>query len=136
MGAQTPSLVTSDSAFAYLCRKLYERGASVCIVGEAKTPDTLRNASDQFFEWTRPEPPAELAVEAMSETTKEMAATSEVPKPALAETAPKRGPRFLVEVVALLASHTSEGKPWERWASISNASIRRFQHRPMAIQAY
>lgn len=26
-------LVTSDSDFAYLCRKLRERGAAVCIVG-------------------------------------------------------------------------------------------------------
>jgi len=46
-------LVTSDSDFAYLCRKLRERGAAVCIVGESKTPPALRNASDQFFEWRR-----------------------------------------------------------------------------------
>jgi uncharacterized protein (TIGR00288 family) len=52
--ADTFCIVTSDSDFAYLCRKLRERGATVCIVGEAKTPDALRNASDQFFEWTRP----------------------------------------------------------------------------------
>nr|WP_313423076.1 NYN domain-containing protein [Stenotrophomonas rhizophila] len=45
-------LVTSDSDFAYLCRKLRERGATVLIVGEAKTPDALRNACDQFFEWS------------------------------------------------------------------------------------
>ncbi|MDR2031252.1 MAG: NYN domain-containing protein [Azoarcus sp.] len=44
-------LVTSDSDFTYLCRKLRERGAMVCIVGEAKTPQPLRNACDQFFEW-------------------------------------------------------------------------------------
>lgn len=48
--ADTFCLVTSDSDFAYLCRKLRERGATVCIVGEPKTPDALRNASDQFFE--------------------------------------------------------------------------------------
>ena len=54
--ADTFCLVTSDSDFAYLCRKLRERGATVCIVGEAKTPDALRNASDEFFEWTRPAP--------------------------------------------------------------------------------
>lgn len=53
--AETFCLVTSDSDFAYLCRKLRERGATVHIVGEAKSPDALRNASDQFFEWTRPE---------------------------------------------------------------------------------
>ena len=49
--ADTFCLVTSDSDFAYLCRKLRERGGTVHIVGEAKTPDALRNASDQFFEW-------------------------------------------------------------------------------------
>ena len=49
--AESFCLVTSDSDFAYLCRKLRERGATVCIVGEAKTPEALRNASDQFFEW-------------------------------------------------------------------------------------
>lgn len=55
--ADTFCLVTSDSDFAYLCRKLRERGATVYIVGEAKTPDALRNASDQFFEWLPPSPP-------------------------------------------------------------------------------
>ncbi|MEG1282411.1 MAG: NYN domain-containing protein, partial [Comamonas sp.] len=49
--ADTFCLVTSDSDFAYLCRKLKERGATVNIVGEAKSLDALRNASDQFFEW-------------------------------------------------------------------------------------
>jgi uncharacterized protein (TIGR00288 family) len=44
-------LVTSDSDFTYLCHKLRERGAMVCIVGELKTPDALRNESDQFVEW-------------------------------------------------------------------------------------
>jgi uncharacterized protein (TIGR00288 family) len=44
-------LVTSDSDFTCLCRKLRERGAMVYIVGEAKTPQALRNACDQFFEW-------------------------------------------------------------------------------------
>lgn len=49
--ADTFCLVTNDSDFSYLCRKLRERGATVYIVGEARTPDALRNASDQFFEW-------------------------------------------------------------------------------------
>ena len=44
-------IVTGDSEFAYLCRKLRERGATVSIVGEGKAPIALRNASDQFFEW-------------------------------------------------------------------------------------
>ena len=38
--------VTSDSDFTCLCRKLRERGATVCIVGEARTPEALRNAGD------------------------------------------------------------------------------------------
>ena len=45
--ADTFCLVTSDSDFSYLCRKLRERGATVFIVGEPKTPDALRNACDQ-----------------------------------------------------------------------------------------
>src|SRR5690606_10451363 len=53
--ADTFCLVTSDSDFAYLCRKLRERDGIVCIVGEPKTPEALRNASDEFFEWVRPE---------------------------------------------------------------------------------
>lgn len=43
-------LVTSDSDFSYLCRRLRERGSNVYIVGERRTPQALRNASDQFFE--------------------------------------------------------------------------------------
>lgn len=109
--ADTFCLVTSDSDFAYLCRKLRERGATVCIVGEAKTPDALRNASDQFFEWVRPEPLAELAADPLekgqtkSVATKLEHAKSELPKPAV-----KRRPRFIVDAVTLLASDTSEGK--------------------------
>lgn len=94
--ADTFCLVTSDSDFAYLCRKLRERGATVHIVGEAKTPSALRNASDQFFEWA-PEDnngangaaPAQLS--------------SEVPKP-------KLRPRSVVAAVQLLAADTTEGR--------------------------
>lgn len=56
--AATLCLVTSNSDFAFLCRKLRERGATVFIGGEANTPDTHRNASDQFFTWQRPDPPS------------------------------------------------------------------------------
>ncbi len=86
--ADTYCLVTSDSDFAYLCRKLRERGATVCIVGEEKTPDALRNASDQFFEYSPPE----------TDTAK---ATS-VP-------APKRRPKAVIAAVSLLAAESSEG---------------------------
>nr|WP_180166518.1 NYN domain-containing protein [Stenotrophomonas sp. SbOxS2]NYT99362.1 NYN domain-containing protein [Stenotrophomonas sp. SbOxS2] len=107
--ADTFCLVTSDSDFAYLCRKLRERGASVCIVGESKTPDALRNASDQFFEWTRPEHPHTTAG-----STAAIPAKDTLPKtePSNDQTKPvvKRRPRFLVEAVALLTGSTSDGK--------------------------
>ena len=104
--ADTFCLVTSDSDFAYLCRKLRERGATVCIVGEAKSPDALRNASDQFFEWQPPAPagapdktpPAVIVV------------TPEQSKPEVPKPVPKRRPRFVVEAVTLLTADTPEGK--------------------------
>jgi uncharacterized protein (TIGR00288 family) len=102
--ADTFCLVTSDSDFAYLCRKLRERGATVHIVGEAKTPDALRNASDQFFEWVRPAPP-DPAPSGTAPPTKPDAPKAEAPKPPL-----KRRPLIVVEAVKLLAGNTSEGK--------------------------
>lgn len=99
-------LVTSDSDFVYLCHKLRERGATVHIVGEAKTPLALRNASDQFFEWT---PPAPALVPATVESSPQ-----DAPLPQKAELLPaptvKRRPKFVVEAVALLTSDTSDGK--------------------------
>ncbi|MET3465096.1 NYN domain-containing protein [Variovorax atrisoli] len=103
--ADTFCLVTSDSDFAYLCRKLRERGATVCIVGEAKTPDALRNASDQFFEWARPE-----ATELPTDAPEKAAVKAATAKPEPTKPAAKRRPRFLVDAVSLLASDTSEGK--------------------------
>lgn len=94
-------LVTSDSDFAYLCRKLRERGAMVCIVGEQKTPDALRNASDQFFEWK-----PELTSEVDHPETGSTQAKTEQTK--LAKI--KRRPKFVVDAVALLADSTSEGQ--------------------------
>ena len=41
-------VVTSDSDFSGLCHKLRERGGFVHIVGESKTPATLRRSADQF----------------------------------------------------------------------------------------
>lgn len=103
--ADTFCLVTSDSDFAYLCRKLRERGATVCIVGEAKTPDALRNASDQFFEWIKPDLP-ELPIDVQERVAAKVATF----KPETARAAVKRRPRFLVDAVSLLAGDTSEGK--------------------------
>ena len=73
------------------------------IVGEAKTPDALRNASDQFFEWVKPA--AEPATNSGSQTPK-----PEAPKPETAKPAVKRRPLIVVEAVKLLASNSSEGK--------------------------
>lgn len=107
--ADTFCLVTSDSDFAYVCRKLSERGATVCIVGETRSPDALRNASDQFFEWVRPVAPAEPVVETFDKGATKAAIK---PEQSRTESRPviKRRPRFIVEAVTLLASDTPEGK--------------------------
>lgn len=99
--ADTFCLVTSDSDFSYLCRKLRERGATVHIVGEAKTPDALRNASDQFFEWTPPEPAGSAGD------------PRHPPKPAAApaaRAAAKSRPRSVLSAVSLLATDTPDGR--------------------------
>ena len=116
--ADTFCLVTGDSDFAYLCRKLRERGATVCIVGETKTPDTLRNASDQFFEWVHPatQPEQPTAEQPATKAPIQIANRKEPPeKPPATKTElntphTKKRPKFLIEAVALLASDTSEGK--------------------------
>lgn len=95
--AETFCLVTSDSDFAYLCRKLRERGATVHIVGEAKTPDALRNASDQFFEWNPPE--ASLAANASAQPTR-----------AALPPRPKLRPKSVVNAVKLIAADTPDGR--------------------------
>jgi uncharacterized protein (TIGR00288 family) len=104
--ADTFCLVTSDSDFSHLCRKLRERGAVVCIVGEAKTPLALRNASDSFSQW---EPDEDEAIADAS--------AKEAIEPATAgkggEGARQQGkqrPMLVVRAVALLASDSAEGK--------------------------
>jgi hypothetical protein len=94
-----------DSDFAYLCRKLRERGASICIVGEVKTPSALRNASDQFFEWTPDLTMIEANADAISIPT---APHEEAPRKL--KDGVKLRPLFVVEAVKLLSSDTAEGK--------------------------
>ena len=108
--ADTFCLVTSDSDFAYLCRKLRERGATVHIVGEAKTPDALRNASDQFFEWVKPASTPEPAPSGATPAQKPTDAKPAAPKPETVKPPPKRRPLMVVEAVNLLAADTPEGK--------------------------
>lgn len=104
--AENFCLVTSDSDFAYLCRKLRERGANVCIVGETKTPEALRNASDQFFEWH----PADASADDVEQPDSKTApAKPEDIKPQSKPTV-KRRPKFIIEAVSLLTGDTSEGK--------------------------
>jgi len=44
-------LVTNDSDFSFLCRKLRERGSKVYIIGEQKSSNALRSCCDMFFEF-------------------------------------------------------------------------------------
>jgi uncharacterized protein (TIGR00288 family) len=109
--ADTFCLVTSDSDFAYLCRKLRERGATVCIVGEPKTPDALRHASDHFFEWVRPAAPVSGAAGAEKHAAQPgLASSTEAPRQEAQKQAIKRRPLFIVEAVTLLAGDASDGK--------------------------
>jgi uncharacterized protein (TIGR00288 family) len=108
--ADTFCLVTSDSDFAYLCRKLRERGATVHIVGEAKTPDALRNASDQFFEWVKPAGAPEPIPNGAAPPQRPADPKVAAPKPEAAKPAPKRRPLMVVEAVKLMAADTAEGK--------------------------
>jgi uncharacterized protein (TIGR00288 family) len=104
--ADTFCLVTSDSDFAYLCRKLRERGATVRIVGEEKTPEALRNASDQFFEWSRPEPEDESSKKTK---VKPGVAVVEPHKSEPSKATVKQRPKFVIEAVSMLTGDTPEG---------------------------
>lgn len=102
--AETFCFVTSDSDFAYLCRKLRERGAVVGIVGEQKTPAALRNASDHFSEWDAAAE-GDRAPQAQKNAEVEHQVGGSV-----AKSPGKQRPLFVVRAVALLADDTAEGK--------------------------
>lgn len=99
--------VTSDSDFAYLCRKLRERGAVVCIVGEGKTPPALRNASDHFSEWkpviASPVPSAGNAGDVSLNGSDSKTADQ-------AQKSGKQRPMFIVRAVAEMAADSADGK--------------------------
>ncbi len=104
--ADTFCIVTSDSDFSYLCRKLRERGATVCIVGEAKTPMALRNASDQFFEWV---PTTAVTSQAVTAGLPNLPVKDGSPT-STAKAVVKKRPKRIVDAVAMLSSDTPEGK--------------------------
>ncbi len=111
--AQIFCLVTSDSDFTYLCRKLRERGSTMYIVGEAKTPEALRNACDQFFEWQPPQPTAEQGEEI--NTTPDVKASVSQIEPSKLKSEPvkqviKTRPKFMIEAVSLLTTDTPDGR--------------------------
>jgi uncharacterized protein (TIGR00288 family) len=111
--AQIFCLVTSDSDFAYLCRKLRERGSTMYIVGEAKTPEALRNASDQFFEWVPPQPIIDQTEKINISPDIKVSISQIEPsksKPEPVKQVIKKRPKFIIEAVSLLAGDTSEGK--------------------------
>jgi uncharacterized protein (TIGR00288 family) len=109
--AETFCLVTSDSDFAYLCRKLRERGSTVYIVGESKTPEALRNASDQFFEWTPPALTVAISHDAGTDGQgKREPLKIESTKLDTTKPLTKQRPKVVLDAVALLAADTSEGK--------------------------
>lgn len=83
-------IVTSDSDFVGLCRKLQERGAEVHVFGEAKTPAALRHACDSFHEAAPQVLPIAPAV-----PTKEKASTNK--------------PKLLLKTVRELALSSSDG---------------------------
>jgi len=85
-------IVTSDSDFVGLCRKLQERGAGVHVFGEAKTPAALRHACDRFHESAPPAPQAVAHAQAL---------------PAAIV---RRRPRFVVEAVRLLTLSSPDGR--------------------------
>lgn len=108
--ADTFCLVTSDSDFAGLCRKLRERGATVCIVGEAKAPEALRNASDQFFEWVREAPVLDGCDQTRSASQIGAELKPEATEAVPAKSPSNRRPDFVVDAVELLAGAIPDGK--------------------------
>ncbi|WP_182655723.1 NYN domain-containing protein [Stenotrophomonas lacuserhaii] len=105
--ADTFCLVSSDSDFAYLCRKLRERGASVVVAGDAQSPMALRKACDQFFEGKTT---SVAAVPAPVMKPPAAPKTSAVAAPKAAMPVAKKPPTLLVDAVRQLASQSPGGK--------------------------
>jgi NYN domain/OST-HTH/LOTUS domain len=114
--AQTFCLVTGDSDFAYLCRKLRERGAIVYIAGAANCPDALRKACDQFFEWTPEAKPVPKPVAKVADVPKPIVAPvakvkkQAAKKPAANAPPPKQSPPFVMKAVEELVTSSPNGR--------------------------
>lgn len=115
--AQTFFLVTGDSDFAYLCRKLRERGATVYIAGAANSPEALRKACDQFFEWTPVAKPVAKPVEKVADVVAKptVAPVAKAKKQAAkkapaANPIPKQSPPFVVKAVETLLPSFPNGR--------------------------
>jgi uncharacterized protein (TIGR00288 family) len=89
-------LVTSDSDFVQLCKKLRERGAMVYIVGEEKTPTALRNTCDQFFAWVKPDAKVVVNAEFDPQSKSEASKTT--------------SPDFVVTAVEIMSAQNEEGR--------------------------
>lgn len=105
--ADTFCLVTSDSDFAYLCRKLRERGAVVCVVGEKKTLAALRNASDTFFEWVADD---DHGTDVVAGTKRPVQLTSDGVRGKKTASPAAPVPDFVAQAIAVLANATPDGK--------------------------
>jgi len=113
-------LVTSDSDFAYLCRKLRERGAPVYIAGEAKSLEALRSSCDQFFEWAPKTQAVAKAPVAVKPKVATVVTVAKVLPPAAKKKAtkkkatkapiPKQSPDFVAKAVASLVSSAPNGQ--------------------------
>lgn len=110
--AQVFCLVTGDSDFAYVCRKLRERGAIVYIVSGRSAPDALRNACDGFFEWKPEAKPAAKAANVAKPIVAPLAkAKKQAPKkPAVNVPRPKQSPLLVVKAVKALAPSAPGGR--------------------------
>jgi hypothetical protein len=115
--AQTFCLVTGDSDFAYLCRKLRERGATVYVAGAANSPEALRKACDQFFEWTPVAKPVAKPVEKVADVVAKpivapvaRAKKQAAKKAPAASPIPKQSPPFVVKAVETLLPSFPNGR--------------------------
>lgn len=114
--AQAFCLVTGDSDFAYLCRKLRERGATVYVAGDAQSPEALRNACDQFFEWApKAKSPPKAPTATATAPPPKAAPVAKAPKQAVKKAAasgarPKQSPAFFRQAVEALAPSAPKGR--------------------------